>query len=86
MRLHRRLLCACDRERLLDRDVRLGEAGLDVAVPDAKAVADVRPGLRAQAEIRGSAGGDLVRLVHERRVGPNGVKDVEDGRQLLVVD
>ena len=85
VRLHVRVLRACDPVHALDDRVGLGEARVDVAVADAEPMADVRAGLRAHREIRGRATGGR-RLVEQRRAGLRGLDGVEDGRQLLVVD
>ena len=86
VRLHVRVVGGRGAERLLDDDVRLGEARVDVAVADRERVADVRARLRAKREVRGRAAGDRVLLVDERRAGLRGLDRVEDGGQLLVVD
>ena len=85
VRLHCSVLRRGRREGLLDDDVRRGEAGLDVAVPDPETVADVRSRLGPQSEVGDLARGDLVRVVDEGRLRPHRLEDVEHGRQLLVV-
>src|SRR5262249_59548583 len=84
VRLHVRVLGAGDAEGLLDDDVGRREPGVDVAVADAEAVADVRPGLGPQAEVRGAARGDIVLLVDEGRAYASGPEHVRAGRQPLV--
>ena len=86
VRLDRRVRRAGRPERLLHHDVRLGEAGGDVAVDEAEAVADVRAGQRAHADRDRLAGGLGAVGMQQRGAGRHGVDRVVDGRQLLVGD
>ena len=85
VRLHLRVLRAGDAVGALHDHVGLGEARLDVAVPDREPVADVRARLRAQREVRGRPARNRG-VVDERRARPRGLDRVVDRGQLLVVD
>src|SRR5687768_7255923 len=71
---------------LLDHDVGLPKPGLDVAVTEAEEVADVRPLLRSNAEVRSIVPRDVCRLVDQYRPLRCGLHLIEDGGKLLVLD
>jgi hypothetical protein len=86
VRLHRRVLGGGRTERLFDDHVGVGEAALDVAVPDPEAVADVGPLDRAHLH----RGERVVRarrgVVHQRGALRDRGDRIEHRRQLAVGD
>ena len=83
--LHVRVLRARNVVPLLDDDVGLLEAAVDVAVADAKAMADVGALLRTQAEVGRVVVGDHVALVDKRRALSGRLEGVEHGRPFFIV-
>jgi hypothetical protein len=86
VRLHRRVRRAGRAVELLDDRVGLREAGADVAVADAEAVADVGVGDRPHVDRDGVLGGGAGLLVELRRAAHHRGHGVGDRRQLLVGD
>src|SRR5829696_4063353 len=86
MRLHRDVRSPGGVVDLLDHGVGLPKPGLDVAVSQPEEVADVRPLLRSNAEVRGVVPRDVCRLVDQYRPLRGGLHLIEDGGKLLVVD
>ncbi len=86
VRLHVRVLSAGRPEGLLDDHVGLGEADFHVALAETETVADVRPLLRPDPEVRGVVLGDVVTVMDERGALVARPDRVEHRVELLVVD